>query len=248
MPSIVKIIKFLQDNQAIRQNESPWPSYSLDNNQQERFRVNWSQLFPSVNRDNAEQWSGATEELEGLAQELTERIGDSDFSNEDLENMGSSQLWDVCAWYQPVHFFGPNWGIYIKEKCVISQIFRIARFLPAGTISSTKLVISLIRASVYLYFLHEQYHHKVESLGLRLHVINRKSSYLPYHTMVYNRNLGTDNLLEEALANADAYRRIWNSPYYYRIDDVVLEATERARDGTDNKLKSPLGNDNHGAE
>ena len=226
MPSVNKIIKFLEENQALRQNESPWPTFSPTNNQQERHLINWVQLFPSTDSNDSGQWPGENEVLEDLARDIGEVITGGDISNEDLEAMATSQLWDICAWYQPVHYYGVNWGIYIKEQCIIKQIFQIARFLPVATVPSVNLIASLIRASVYLYFLHEQYHHKVESLGIRLHVIDRKSSYLPYHSMVYNRNLGTDNLLEETLANADAYRRIWNDPYYRWIENSVLQATE----------------------
>ena len=29
-------------------------------------------------------------------------------------------VFEPCAWYAPVHYFGANWGIYIREDCVKS--------------------------------------------------------------------------------------------------------------------------------
>ncbi|MBI4332977.1 MAG: hypothetical protein HY673_17050 [Chloroflexi bacterium] len=66
----------------------------------------------------------------------------------------------------------------------------------------------------------------MECLGLRLHVVDRKSCYLPYDGMVYTPNIGKDTLLEEALANADAYYRLFTNPYLHWIGDPVMEATE----------------------
>ncbi len=104
----------------------------------------------------------------------------------------------------------------------------ICRFIPFSLRrrgSLPALAKCSVRASVYAFFLHEHYHHKIESLGLRLHVVDRKSCYLPYETMVYNPAKGTDALLEEALANADSYRRLDTEPYKSWITYDIVKAT-----------------------
>src|SRR5262249_40886841 len=80
---------------------------------------------------------------------------------------------------------------------------------------------------IYLYFLHEHYHHKVECLGFRLHVVQRKSAFLPYHKLVYAGTKGTDDQLEEALANADCYHRLNDQPYAYWLTPHIVRATKR---------------------
>ena len=30
----------------------------------------------------------------------------------------NSGLFDFCAWYQPIHFFGYDWGIFVREDCI----------------------------------------------------------------------------------------------------------------------------------
>ncbi len=144
-----------------------------------------------------------------------------------LGGRGDAQ-WDVCAWYQPVHFFGHDWGIFIQERCVLRMASWIARFLtgvpkPTGS-SQVRLAKALIRGAVYAYFLHEHYHHKVECFGLRLHVVDRTSRYLPYHAMVYQRTKGTDAQLEESLANANMFARLSAEPYRSWISEPVLKA------------------------
>jgi hypothetical protein len=229
MPAIEKVVKFLNDNKALKKGVSPWPAY-VDSDAQQRYRINWNTLFPQHrNRDDVndlERWPGDDRGIGRLSSDIEGNRGSNNMTEQDLQAMALSQSWDACAWYQPIHYFGYDWGIFIREDCVINQIFNIARFLPLTAAPASSLVPSLIRASVYTYFLHEQYHHKVECLGLRLHVVDRKSCYLPYDVMVYGPSKGNDQLLEEALANADAYQRIWNEPYRYWIGDQVLSATQ----------------------
>lgn len=230
MPAIEKVIKFLEDNKALKKGGSPWPIYNDSDVQQRRYRIDWSTLFPRrgdrVNRNYQEPWPKDDDDLRRLARDIDGTMRTENPSQGELQKMASSQSWDVCAWYQPIHYTALDWGIFIREDCVINQMSHIARFLPPTSPPPGSLASSLIRASVYVYFLHEQYHHKVECLGLRLHVVDRKSCYLPYDAMVYSPNKGTDQLLEEALANADVYQRIGNEPYRYWIGGPVLEATQ----------------------
>jgi hypothetical protein len=85
---------------------------------------------------------------------------------------------------------------------------------------------ALYRGATYLYFLHEHYHHKTECLGFRLHVVMRKSAFLPYHKTIYAPSKGTDDQLEEALANADCYRRLNKKPYTVWLTQHVVRAAK----------------------
>ncbi len=69
------------------------------------------------------------------------------------------------------------------------------------------------REAINYLYLHEQFHHKVESLAIRLAVADRRAVYGPYWFRVYAPHRGTDDLLEEALANADAFHR-FGEPHY----------------------------------
>src|SRR5262249_22577883 len=137
--------------------------------------------------------------------------------------------WDICGWYQPIHFFGYDWGIFIKEECVKRAALMIARFVSRAVIHSAPPLAwfkALYRAAVYVYYLHEQYHHKIECLGFRLHVVQQRSAFLPYYRHVYAATKGTDDHLEEALANADCYLRLSTDPYAFWITPHVVRATK----------------------
>ncbi len=124
----------------------------------------------------------------------------------------------ICAWYCPIHFFGHGWGIYIREECVLHEALSIAwhvdwKAVAALKLSFTATVRRLLRAAFYTMFLHEQFHHKVESLGFRLLVSTGKDHYRPYKWNVYRPTFLTPNCIEESLANADSYLRL-NEPRY----------------------------------
>ncbi|MCT7373059.1 hypothetical protein [Mycolicibacterium llatzerense] len=122
---------------------------------------------------------------------------------------------DVLGWYQPVHFFANNWGIYIRESALINLARDLApRFTPF--ISRRTLpghVAVLIRAAFAFVFLHEHYHHKIESLAIRLHIVERRPIYPAYLKFCSSVLAGTDDDTEEALAGVDAFLRLDSTPY-----------------------------------
>lgn len=128
-----------------------------------------------------------------------------------------------CAWYSPIHFFGHGWGIYIREGCVLSIAADIATFVdwPRVHLSSTAVARQLLRTAFYAFFLHEQFHHKVESLGLRLLVSTDSDRYRPYKAKVYSPTFMTSACLEESLANAESLRRLDEPRYVQRIDPAI---------------------------
>jgi predicted RNA binding protein YcfA (HicA-like mRNA interferase family) len=227
MPTTDDAVRFLIENDSLRLDENPWRS--LDDSV-DVFPVEWSRLFPPPR--------GRVSEIRGFPQ------GDNwdfDVSDRQIAELGNylgvhpgnqrpdtMPDWDICAWYQPMHFFGHDWGIFIRQDCAWRTALMIARFVPAAVVRRVPPEVwlkALYRAAIYIYFLHEHFHHKIECLGFRLHVVTGRSHFLPYHAKVYSHALGTDALLEEALANADCYGRIATRPYSYWITSLVVEAT-----------------------
>lgn len=130
---------------------------------------------------------------------------------------------DVLAWYQPIHYFANNWGIFIRERSLILLAAdlapRFARFKDRK--SEYRHVAALLRAAFAYVFLHEHYHHKIESLAIRLHVVERRVVYPDYFERVARMVAATDDAIEEALANADAYLRLTHLPYsnWFKADE-----------------------------
>lgn len=130
-----------------------------------------------------------------------------------------------CAWYCPIHFFGHSWGIYIRESCILSHAIDIATFVdwPSVRLPRWAIARDLLRGAFYVFFLHEQFHHKVESLGLRLMVSTGSDRYRPYKANVYRSTLNTAACIEESLANAESYRRLTEARYMQRLDPAIRE-------------------------
>lgn len=128
-----------------------------------------------------------------------------------------------CAWYCPIHFFGHGWGIYIRENCILSLTKDIASFVDWSAVSDPLSVIArqLLRSAFYVFFLHEQFHHKVESLGFRLLVATGSDRYRPYKANVYRRHYMSSSCLEESLANAESYRRLTETRYSNRVNPEI---------------------------
>ncbi len=203
-----RVVDFLFEKDATRLGESPWEGAIGDN--ETASPLDLGKLFPTgQNADTT--W---LQQLpRAVIEDIVGGIGQGPPSANDEKPKGWG--WDVCAWYQPVHFFGHDWGIFIREDWVVRQARLIGQFLsaPVTHVPDQLVAEALLRASLALYFLHEHYHHKVESLGVRLHVVEQRSRYLPYKANVYRPHFGTDDCLEEALANADSWHRIADQPY-----------------------------------
>ena len=135
-------------------------------------------------------------------------------------------VWDICAWYQPIHFFGYDWGIYIREDCLKTQALKIAyafyqqqpQFAHVS-LSPQELARTFLRASFFCFFLHEHFHHKTESFAIRLLVASDRSVYPTYRKNVYLKHYLTSDCLEESLANADLYQRLSDTPYKFPYAD-----------------------------
>ena len=99
----------------------------------------------------------------------------------------------------------------------------IATFVdwPRVHLSSTAIAWQLLRTAFYAFFLHEQFHHKVESLGLRLLVSTDSDRDRPYKARVYRPTFLNSDCLEESLANAESLRRLDEPRYVQRIDPAI---------------------------
>lgn len=189
--------------------------------------VDWDKLWSSTERLGDDPWVLTDPDVIGEILKGIGRLNDPPSWPGDVTNSDTS-IWDVCAWYQPIHYFAYDWGIFIREDCLIRQASRIAGFLPQSnypTLSRAKYATMLLKASFAAFYFHEHFHHKVESFGIRLHVVTGTSKYLPYKKNVYRQFLRTDDCLEEALANADSYLRFHAKPYTSILDQKIIRAT-----------------------
>lgn len=134
-----------------------------------------------------------------------------------------------CAWYSPIHYFGYGWGIYIREECVLRAAINIASFVnPAKLhVTSSTAQLQLVRAAFYTLFFHEQFHHKVESLGFRILVTTGQDRYSFYKKNVYRKTFLSPRCIEESLANAESVRRLSERRYRKRLDDEIYFATRQ---------------------
>jgi len=220
--NVAEIVNILDRDGALELDNDE-RTYGLED---EINEIDWDKLWSSQGKLEEEPWVLNDSEvigeiLEGIGRIDNPRPWPGDVTNSDRA------VWDVCAWYQPIHFFAYDWGIFIREDCLIRQASRIAAFLPLPQkhlTSRAQYATMLLKASFAAFYFHEHFHHKVESFGVRLHVVTGFSKYLPYKKNVYRRYLYTDDCLEEALANADSYLRFQSRPYTSIIDQKIIRA------------------------
>lgn len=228
MPDLSVILNMLDRDDALELSQRPpnrderlWPTAE----DQELLEVDYQRLFPNrrpVDRGfqdfevYGDEWFIDDEAVEGIVG----GVGTVPDESEPPE-------WDIWAWYQPIHYFGPDWGVFIKEDALRLLARRIGHRLPAGVRGGRdpELAKALVRAAFAALFLHEQYHHKTESAALRMHVIERRPVYPDYHAGVYRRFAGTDDQIEEGLANADSWRRLDEPAYKRWTGSTVLRTT-----------------------
>jgi len=152
---------------------------------------------------------------------LTSRQSDRGFRKPDLGKQKPAEPY--CAWYCPIHFFGNDWGIYLRDNCVLEVAELIAGFIDWRKVelSIREIEKQLLRSGFYVLFFHEQFHHKVESLGFRLLVTTGEDRYRDYKKKVYQKTHMTSDCLEESLANAECYRRLSEDRYSKRLDPSI---------------------------
>ena len=98
--------------------------------------------------------------------------------------------------------------------------------IPRYLLGGSALVQALVRAGFSALLLHEHYHHKTECMGLRLHVVEQTSRYVPYFRGVYIPAAGSVDQLEEGLANGDSFLRLRTEPYSKWVRGLVRTELE----------------------
>ena len=231
MPDLSTILNMLDRDDALDLNLQRWPDEERvwpTTDGSDVHEVDYERLFPSPRRAT----DRGVEDFEIYGDDWTI---DDDVARDITEGVGAAPreanppVWDVWAWYQPIHYFGPDWGIFIRETALRELARRIGRRLPhrPRRLTDPMLAKALVRAAFAALFLHEQYHHKTESAALRMHVIERRQVYPNYHVGVYRHFAGTDDQIEEGLANADSWRRM-TEPAYTRWTGGTVNKAARA--------------------
>lgn len=124
---------------------------------------------------------------------------------------------DCLAFYLPIHFYHPNyWGVYLIAEGVVW----LASYLMRATAGAISPLDAVSVARRFLYY-HEAFHHKTECLSIRMEITHRVPVYKTAFLHHYQATAGTDDCLEEALANAEALAKVTGVPR------VVSEALEK---------------------
>lgn len=136
---------------------------------------------------------------------------------------------DSLAWYLPIHNFGYGWGIYVRESAVLEFAGVVLSRVDASRRGDLDAIWGAVRAGMAILYLHEAFHHKVESFAIRLEIVEHARRHQPYFRGVYGklRAAASDDLLEEALACAEMHRRMQERVYRSSIPEDVLKAARK---------------------
>lgn len=188
------------------------------------------------------------------SQRVWDSLGDRIFSqSRGPERLPPPGPVDALAWYLPFHYYGPDWGIYIKEAEVLNIAAMIKKRLGGGP-SDWREAQQLCRVALSALYLHEAFHHKIESFATRLEISRLSPVYLRYDELVFRPLLGTDDVLEEAIACFEMHSRLRNEKSFHGnvraavksaaldfIQDWTLALPPGYRRGTDRRLPGELG-------
>ena len=133
---------------------------------------------------------------------------------------------DALAWYLPIHYYGPEWGIYLREDSIEMLAGHIWDRLRHRTGSPQELR-QVWQAAAFTLYLHEAFHHKMESFAIRLEMARLQRTYIPYLEHVYLNARGTNHQLEEIIATHEMYRRLNETTYKNKLTGQVHWATLR---------------------
>jgi hypothetical protein len=247
---VKKVLDYLGKTEALELGASPWGTYEDD-------ETVWPfdfDKFTNERREEVEPLKLPDEFVYDINRALKDEpphFGDQKEFSGKAGKREESVSWDTCAWYQPLHFFGSDWGIFMREECLLKLAISIAKYTDAKAFNAEKSAAItnrvngntspklwgysdaeiFLRAAVVCVYLHEHYHHRVECLGIRLQVVTQSSLYVPYSKGIYRLAIGTDDLLEEALANASMFLRLSEHAYKKMLP-------ESTRVGLKKKLKA----------
>lgn len=229
MREVDGIIDFLDENGLLRVPPEEDPRTGELADEDEILEVDYLALLtPDLQR--GPQFLVDSPGQAGLDADILGTLGIARDSGELSRRLGQAVRapWDSCAWYAPMQTYGPAWGIYVRQECINRLSFEVGWF--AWDSPRTPLTAHYLRlAAFFSLFLHEHFHHKLEGFGIRLALADRVNpdKWHQYDRAVYATTLGSDDNLEEALANADAYRRLTTKPYSAALPAKIRQATRR---------------------
>jgi predicted RNA binding protein YcfA (HicA-like mRNA interferase family) len=187
--------------------EGPWPGEPDD---ADVYEPDWSQVHPKQS-DATDLPMDMPSMASAVFNEVRERARGG-------FKVPPPDVLDALAWYTPIHYFGTGAAIYIREAAVVTVAVSIMSALDPVEREKWPNVMGSMRAAMSALYLHEAFHHKIESLAIRFEVIERERRYLPYDDNVVIPLLRqrSDDVLEETLACAEMYRRFKDEPVYLK--------------------------------
>ena len=206
------------------ENPGPWPGEPQG---ESVWQVDWSAVEAPLDNggdaviapeylDSDRNWSGAYAEILRQASAGP--------------HLPPTDVFDALAWYLPIHNFGYAWAIYVRESGVIMLAAALLSRVAPARREESDAIHGAVRAGLSILYLHEAFHHKVESFAIRLEIIEHAKRYGPYFQDVFGplraAAADSDDLLEEALACAEIVRRMRSEPTYTRsIPEDIRQAT-----------------------
>tara|TARA_B110000211_G_scaffold230112_1_gene289025 strand:+ start:882 stop:1862 length:981 start_codon:yes stop_codon:yes gene_type:complete len=142
----------------------------------------------------------------------------------------------TCAWYSSYHYGHKNWGIHIKQDCLLNRAKLIWRYNYPYTLTKEDAI-----KSAFLYtFSHELFHLIVDQAVTLLEIILKDPDiYIKYFSNVYKHTHKTypDGALEEALANRYRFGRY----KFYNINKGLARAMMKKQPAGYNRFDEYLG-------
>ncbi|GGM40533.1 hypothetical protein GCM10011351_28380 [Paraliobacillus quinghaiensis] len=163
--------------------------------------------------------------------ENLENFPDWNYQNNKAETEGMEAL----AWYRSFHFTPQNnWGIYITESGIYSLASKVFYHNKLqnkhGRIFN---IIDYVKLAYHLLLLHETYHFFTDLAATTLELSNQEKKipnyYLNYFYHVYQRS--ANGPLEEALANAFAYTRFFDTITMNSMDSISRKKVNQSMRG-----------------
>jgi predicted RNA binding protein YcfA (HicA-like mRNA interferase family) len=129
----------------------------------------------------------------------------------------------VLAWYQPISYYGHDWGIYITTSGLLEVATGIAGYVKK---SEPFVIEKCLYAAFLILYSHEKFHHRTESFAVRSRIVSNKSCYRMYSKNVYQPSFGSSSgCLEEQLAMATMMRDLNSSSRSKQLGANVRKAT-----------------------
>lgn len=140
---------------------------------------------------------------------------------------------DAFAFYLPFHFYAPTWwGVYLT----LEGVARVAQEIRTRSGRSVPSRDAFAAAKLFLYY-HEAFHHQVECFATRLELSHRKPLFKHEFQALFSRVFGTDNCIEEGLANAYAYKntkaKIKTAALSQALEDIICASPPGYRRGVE---------------